>query len=386
MHLGKPLLAGLLATLVWTASAHAQSPDPAKVKARAAVAEAGKAFEDGRYAQAAKAYLKAYDILKAAGHGTRPRLLYNAGLAFEELSDCDRAADLYVRYLAEAPDGATADLKAQIAAVEACAPKAAISSSPSGAQVLVDGEPRGLTPFTLHLKPGNYTLTIEKPGYHPVRQAIAHQPARPLVFNTELAPTKDAGLLALDLSYAAEIFLDDEHIATGPYRGVRSMSVGQHHLRLEIPGCEPQRLTIDVPKGNKPLQLSPAKRCAPLAEDPPSLVVGAPTPVAPTVGPSFGVWSSGGASLVALLAGGTFSVLHLRAADLRDRLNADENQTASAPIRAADDAAGRWGIAASVSFGVAAIGLGSALALWLTDEPGQETALSATANGLLVRF
>lgn len=384
MHLGKSLLAGLVASLVWTASAGAQSSDQAqaRLKAGAAQGEAKMAYDQGRYVQAARAYLQAYDILIAVDI-SRPGLLYNAGLAFEQLSDCDRAADLYVRYLAEAPERTTRALTAQIAAATACAPKAAVNSTPPGARVLIDGQDRGQTPLALHLKPGNYTLTLDKPGYDPVRQAIAHQSTSPFIFNAQLKPAQ--AQLILNMTYTGEVFLDDEHIATGPYRGQRSLSVGQHKLRIEVRGCEAQHLTIELQQGHD-TNVSPDKHCIPLPEDPPKLVLSTSPPKAAAAGPSVGVWSSGGAGLVALLAGGAFSTLYVRAADRRDHLDADESELESAPIRAADDAAGRWGIAAGVSFGAAAIGLGSALVLWLTDEPVQETVLSATANGLRVRF
>ena len=42
----------------------------------------------------------------------------------------------------------------------------ALSSDPSAAEVLVDGERIGRTPLEHALEPGSYTFTIQKPGYH----------------------------------------------------------------------------------------------------------------------------------------------------------------------------------------------------------------------------
>lgn len=385
MHLGKRLV-GVLALLVWAANAHATpcDPDKPKCQANALKAEAKSAYEGGRYRQAARAFLRAYDILNADGR-SHPGFLYNAGRAFEELSDCDLAADLYIRYLPDAPDSAVPGLKARIATVERCAPKAAINSSPPGAHVLIAGKDRGLTPLTLHLKPGNYTLAIEKPGYQTFGRAIAHRQGSPFILNAQLKTTRAEGQLALHITYSAEIFLDNEPLATGPYQGFRNIPVGQHQLRIEVPGCEPQTLTIDLSEGHE-TKVAPLRQCVAKPQDPPKLVLSTPAPQEPVAGPSPRVWTSGGAGLAALLAGGTFSVLHRRAAALRDRLDADRDQTASEPIRAADNAAGRWGIAAGLSFGAAVVGLGAAVILWVTDEGGQPTAFSATTDGLSVRF
>jgi hypothetical protein len=94
------------------AEAEAASDDPAEVTAAAAFEEGKKAFLAGDYAGAARAFERAYE---AKPHHDP---LWNAALARHKTGETARAANLYARYLDEAPadapdrDRATAALTA----------------------------------------------------------------------------------------------------------------------------------------------------------------------------------------------------------------------------------------------------------------------------------
>lgn len=47
-----------------------------------------------------------------------------------------------------------------------------VSTTPSGASVIVDNANLGTTPVTVKLKPGNYILNLRKPGYKPAQKEI----------------------------------------------------------------------------------------------------------------------------------------------------------------------------------------------------------------------
>ncbi len=49
----------------------------------------------------------------------------------------------------------------------------AIASNPSGGQVFINGVERGMTALVVKMKPGAYTILIEKEGYHPWTREIA---------------------------------------------------------------------------------------------------------------------------------------------------------------------------------------------------------------------
>jgi hypothetical protein len=86
------------------------------------------------------------------------------------------------------------------------------------------------------------------------------------------------------------------------------------------------------------------------------------------------VWGAGGAALAAGAMGGVFTGLYLRSAARRDRLVAEEySPVDGTQAREQDDAAYKWSLAATTSFGVAAVGFGAAAVLNALDEvePGE---------------
>lgn len=50
--------------------------------------------------------------------------------------------------------------------------KVFFSTEPSGAEIRMDGEKKGLSPLSLSLPAGSYDLTVAKPGHHPVEATV----------------------------------------------------------------------------------------------------------------------------------------------------------------------------------------------------------------------
>jgi hypothetical protein len=373
--------AALLAlSLAASGPAQAAPADDAKAQAKAALARANDAYRASRFAAAAEAYLEAHAALSAAGLEASPALLYNAGLAYERLGDCEQVAELFERFLRAAPEKATPDLRRRAGEAEQCAPKVALTSEPPGAEVRLDGAVRGLTPLSFHLRPGSYTLAVSKPGFRDARRAFTHARGAPLALSFALTPAGAFGSLALEVPFPAQISVDGEPLARGPYRGIRRVEAGQHQIRLEQPGCAPRTLTVEVPEGEAPLQVRPEAAC--LADAAPPTAVSGPAEPPPNPVPA-AVWWAGGAGVAAVVAGAVFSGLYVDATHRRDVLLADPAAT-GADARAADQDAYRWSWASGISYGLGGVGLAAAVVLYLTrDTPGPVT---PTADGLAVRF
>src|SRR5205823_741253 len=107
------------------------------------------------------------------GLGSKPELLFNAGLSFERLDACDRVAELYARYLALKPQAASADLTYRLNKARECAPEVAVKSDPPKALVTVDGDPRGVTPVKLNLKTGTHTVRLTLEEHEPFEQVVS---------------------------------------------------------------------------------------------------------------------------------------------------------------------------------------------------------------------
>ena len=84
-----------------------------------------------------------------------------------------------------------------------------------------------------------------------------------------------------------------------------------------------------------------------------------------------GLWLASGTTVAGVAAGAVFGTLFLRSTSQRDRLIAESfNPVDGTEARQHDDDAYRWSIGTAASLGVAALGLGTALALGLSEEEG----------------
>ncbi len=66
-----------------------------------------------------------------------------------------------------------------------------VVSNPPGAQVVVDGEARGMTPLTLALEPGAHEVTLKKEGYFPWEAEIRIKPGGVVPLEVEMVGEND---------------------------------------------------------------------------------------------------------------------------------------------------------------------------------------------------
>lgn len=130
------------------------------------------AYREGRYEQAIELFRKAYE------QHAYPELVYNSGQAYEKLGDTVRALDSFRQYLKLAPnanDRATVEKRIQ-ALEERMGEKGlaevTVSSTPSGAEVRVDGQRVGTTPWSGKLKPGTHAITVALAGHDTVQRHV----------------------------------------------------------------------------------------------------------------------------------------------------------------------------------------------------------------------
>jgi hypothetical protein len=200
------------------------------------------------------------------------------------------------------------------------------------------------------------------------------------------------GKIAIDHKFAAEISVDGQRVANAPYAGELELVAGAHRLTIQEPGCEPRYLDITVPEGTTALPINTIGPCLPPGSIPPVAAAGDPSLVSDpqqliytqdtTNTPA---WVVVGVSAALAVAGGIFVGTHVAAANKRDNLiEEDPNRFDARPIRKADNEAFAWSIAASASFGAAAIALGTAIVLFVTNtgEAPPDYNFGAGANSL----
>jgi hypothetical protein len=135
--------------------------------------------------------------------------------------------------------------------------KLLVKSTPSGAQVRVDGRARGKTPLILRELPLKVVrITIEHGGFHAEEQRVALSAAKPTVtVDAKLtplappAPVATTGSLVIESRPAgARAFLDGQDIGTTPL-SLPDVAPGAHRVRIEMAGFSPWVTMAEIKAG-----------------------------------------------------------------------------------------------------------------------------------------
>jgi hypothetical protein len=247
----------------------AGEPSPEEKARRLAndlIKRASVAFDSGRFAEAARDYLRAEDLAENSGLGTKPELLFNAALALDHVGECDRSAELYDRYVDARPDAADdSDLARRMKDAGTCAPKLVLSTSPDGALVTIDGRPAGITPLQVHVKAGAHTLRITLREHQPLERALLVKRGEPLAIQDSLVSLVGHGKLALHIVGEGDVFIDGSAEGHGPYDVVLDLTAGQHRVRVAHAACASTEVNVDVPVSQEPVPLVVKPNCGPPA-------------------------------------------------------------------------------------------------------------------------
>lgn len=123
-----------------------------------------------------------------------------------------------------------------------------VRSSPSGAQVFLDGVYRGRTPLDLRLAPGRYNLELRLEGYKTYQVVIRLTEGRTVRVNARLTPLLSE--LRVETSVRARVFLDGYELGwTQGGTLVKEVEPGRRWLVVLAPGYAPYVQRIDLEAG-----------------------------------------------------------------------------------------------------------------------------------------
>jgi hypothetical protein len=132
-----------------------------------------------------------------------------------------------------------------------------VSSTPSNADVYLDGTYKGTTPVTLEVSstgtPG-HTINVYKSGYQSFSQYYAGNPqdGQTVYVYASLTPVQSYGSVYVTSSPSgATATLDDSRTGTTPYT-FTSVPVGTHTIRIALSGYETYTGTVSVTAGSAP--------------------------------------------------------------------------------------------------------------------------------------
>lgn len=159
--------------------------DDALARARVLDQQGVRAFQQGRYRDAIEYF---EDALKLGGPASE---LWNIAKCHQKLDEPELADEALDRYLARSDLGAAdrADAEKLRKEIQSRPSPVTVTSSPSGAKVMIDGHPRGTTPMTVDVPPGTHRVTVTKLGSGMHEEEVTAKWGRGIVVDTSL----DAG-------------------------------------------------------------------------------------------------------------------------------------------------------------------------------------------------
>jgi hypothetical protein len=359
-------MALILAAFIAEARAEAPDVEELRTRGRELSENARRAFKGGQYEEAARLYLEAFELAKQGGLGEKPQLLYNAALAYERSARCDRVADVLTEYSRVAPKEAPA-VAGRLQEAARCAPLVLVQSDPAGADVSIDGEPRGKTPLELRLVAGLHRLGLERVGFTRVDLPLTVDRGVSRTVTLRLTPA--TRMVNFEIPDGHVVAVDDRTIGTGPAAIDEMLAIGEHRVRITAPDCAAAELKLNVEPSPDPLQYrAEIPGCVPRSM---AITAPAPPPVA-TLQP----WPivTGGVAGAGAIAAAVLGVLTKTAIDRR---NSEVDKGLGAgdlfAVRDAESDARSFAIGAYAAGAVAVTGLAITVVL-VVLEPDESSA------------
>ncbi len=135
--------------------------------------------------------------------------------------------------------------------------------STDGAELVLDGEVLGTTPFKepFPVSPGEHTIRVSRLGFTPYIDVFKAKPGQTTKFDVELTPI--AGVLGITAKSvqdgpAVRVFIDDKFFGKAPLE--TELPLGNHQVRVERPGFYSETFEIKAEPGkriDKDIELKP---------------------------------------------------------------------------------------------------------------------------------
>jgi tetratricopeptide (TPR) repeat protein len=211
--------------------------DDAKTRAKAAFERAVTAEHAKDWHRAIDEFQQAYDILPRAD------VLYNIAVDLERLEEYRDAATFYRRYLDDKQDAEDRDkVEQRIDNLRGRAAIVRITSDPPGAQVSVDGAPRGQTPLEVKLAGAHHVELVD--GSATWSRDVTVEFGEDQALDATL--TAKQGSLAVSSNVAgAHVSIDGEDAGVTPLDV--HVSAGTHQIVVSAPTWSTYQRTVDVP-------------------------------------------------------------------------------------------------------------------------------------------
>lgn len=123
-----------------------------------------------------------------------------------------------------------------------------VSCPTPGAQIFVNNQLRGSSPWSGQLFPGNYAFEARLDGYRTQRQTIALQQSEQRTVNLPALVAITGNLNVNYLPGGAEVWLDGSKLGMAP-NIFRNITVGSHSVEVRKAGYETAKKTVTIAEG-----------------------------------------------------------------------------------------------------------------------------------------
>lgn len=125
-----------------------------------------------------------------------------------------------------------------------------INTVPAGAEVIVNGINRGVTPLSLdRIAKGKVKVSLSLEGYRPVERELSLLPGSSQTLDVELEGLPGA-LRVTSIPETARIYVDGEVLGRGDVT-VAKIKPGQHTVRAELDGYRTESRIVEIPNGGR---------------------------------------------------------------------------------------------------------------------------------------
>ena len=121
-----------------------------------------------------------------------------------------------------------------------------LSSTPSGAQVVIDGRPVGTTPMVIDLPEGSHNVEFRRSGYAPASTTVNVRANRTVSYNAILAQLRREGQVNFDSNpRGAQVTIDGRVVGTTPTATV-TLPEGSYQAQFTLAGYETASRAFNV--------------------------------------------------------------------------------------------------------------------------------------------
>lgn len=125
----------------------------------------------------------------------------------------------------------------------------AVRSSPSDAEVYVDGEFVGYSPVNFGTRPGRHEVRVERQGYETFRQTVNLRPGSTTSVDARLSQVNRTGRVSFESQpQGAEVYVDGRFVGTTPTRSVE-FQPGSYEARFQLSGYQDSFTRFEVRAG-----------------------------------------------------------------------------------------------------------------------------------------